>query len=264
MPSSEMIVVAASILVGLMIGSFLNVVIYRVPNGLSVVSPPSACPQCNTQIKFYDNIPVVGWLVLRGRCRACGHPISARYPAIEALTGVTFGAVACWAGVSWILLPLLYLVAISIALAMIDIDVFRLPNQIVYPSYPVAGVSLLAIALITGESVWWRILLSGLAMAALFMTIRRIKPKGMGMGDVKLAGVLGMYLGYFSWGALAVGTFAGFLIGGIVGMAVILWFGGNRKTKIPYGPYLIAGTWIGIIWGGDVAAWYLGLSQLGS
>lgn len=252
--------VAVVALAGLMIGSFLNVVIYRVPNGQSVVSPPSACPHCGSRVRPLHNIPVLGWLVLRGKCKDCNAPISARYPAIEAFTGLAFGLLAYWQGIQWLLLPLLFLAAISIALTMIDLDVFRLPNAIVYKAYPVAAIGLVASSFLDGTSVWWRIFAGGFIMWALYWTIRRIKPKGMGLGDVKLAGVLGMYLGFFGWGSLAVGIFAGFLIGGAFGVVVMLFLGGNGKTKIPYGPYLIAGAWVGIAAGQDIWTWYLGLA----
>lgn len=255
--------VAIVTVVGLMIGSFLNVVIYRVPGGQSVVSPPSACPHCGAKVRPMHNIPVLGWLLLRGECKDCGASISARYPAIEAFTGFVFGLLAFWQGMQWVLVPLLYLAAISIALAMIDLDVFRLPDAIVLNSYPVAAIGLLTEAFVGGHAAWWRIPVGGLIMFGLYWTIRFIKPKGMGAGDVKLAGVLGMYLGYFGWGSLAVGTFAGFLLGGLFGIFLMLFGGGSRKTKIPYGPYLIAGTWVGIIWGQQIWGWYLGLAAGG-
>ena len=147
---------------GLLIGSFLNVVIYRVPNKRSIVSPPSACPHCGMQIKAYDNIPVVSWLLLRGRCRGCGHPISIRYPLVELATGVMFAAVSLWIGREWAAAPaaahavdivtvilvgvaFLFLAAASIALALIDHDVHRLPDPIVLPGYVVGGVLLGAV-----------------------------------------------------------------------------------------------------------------------
>ena len=134
--------VAVCTVFGLAIGSFLNVVVWRVPRKESVVSPPSACPACGAGIRGYDNIPVGSWLVLRGRCRDCAEPISARYPLVEAGTGVTFGLVAWMVGPSWGLPAFLYLAGISIALALIDLDTFRLPNAIVLPAYPVTAALL--------------------------------------------------------------------------------------------------------------------------
>lgn len=139
------LLVVAATLVGLAIGSFLNVVVWRVPRGESVAHPPSACPRCGHVIRPRDNVPVLSWLVLRGRCRDCAAPISARYPLVEAGTAVLFGLTAWFAGPAWVLPALLYLAAVSVALALIDIDTKRLPNAIVLPSYPVA-LGLLALA----------------------------------------------------------------------------------------------------------------------
>ena len=139
------LVVAVATLVGLAIGSFLNVVIWRVPRGESVAHPPSACPRCGHAIRSRDNVPVLSWLLLRGRCRDCGNPISVRYPLVEAGTALLFAVTAWSVGASWILPALLFLVAISVALALIDIDTKRLPDAIVLPSYPVA-LGLLALA----------------------------------------------------------------------------------------------------------------------
>src|ERR1700712_4336651 len=125
--------------VGLAIGSFLNVVIWRVPRGESVVRPGSHCPSCDHPVRPYDDIPVVSWLLLRGRCRDCGEPISARYPLVEAGTSALFVVIAVHFGFSWALPAYLYLAAIGVALAMIDIDVHRLPNKIVLPSYGVVA-----------------------------------------------------------------------------------------------------------------------------
>ena len=137
--------------VGLLIGSFLNVLIHRVPAGKSVVRPRSACPACGEPIGERDNIPVLSWLWLRGRARCCGEPISRRYPLVEAGTGVVFGSVAAWTGLSWILPALLYLAAISIVLSLIDIELKRLPNAIVFPSYPIAALLLAVPALVYGN-----------------------------------------------------------------------------------------------------------------
>lgn len=180
---------------GLAVGSFLNVVIWRVPQGMSVVRPPSACPRCGHAIRERDNVPVVSWLLLRGRCRDCQEPISVRYPLVEAATGVLFVATGLFTGPSWVLPGLLYLVSISIALALIDIDTRRLPDVIVLPSY------LVALALLTlaswnpgGEADWGalvRALIGGAAMFALYLVLVLVYPAGMGRGDLKLSGVLG-------------------------------------------------------------------------
>src|SRR5450830_2175470 len=153
------------VVVGLLIGSFLNVVVWRVPRGESIVTPPSACPRCGHPIRARDNVPVLSWLLLRGRCRDCGEPISRRYPLVEAATGAAFGLTAWHFGVSWALPAYLFLAGISVALALIDLDTKRLPNAIVLPSYPVA-ILLLAFASWNpgGGSDWsalWRALIGG-------------------------------------------------------------------------------------------------------
>ena len=250
--------VAACALVGLVIGSFLNVVIWRVPRGESVVSPPSACPGCHRPIRARDNVPVVSWLLLRGRCRDCDEPISARYPLVEAGTAVAFAGVAAYFGAVWQLPAFLYLTAIAIALALIDIDVHRLPNAIVLPSYVVGGVLLAVPSLVAGD--YGQLLRAALAAAALYtfyFVLVLVYPSGMGFGDVKLAGVLGMYLGWLGWGELVVGAFLAFLVGGIVGGALMVSGKAGRKTKIPFGPYMLVGAFGGIFFGDALVGWYL-------
>lgn len=257
------LLVAACGLLGLVVGSFLNVVVWRVPRGESVVHPPSACPRCGHPIRPRDNVPVLSWLLLRGRCRDCGAPISARYPLVELGTAVAFLAVAWFAGPGWVLPALLYLAAISVALTLIDVDVHRLPDAIVLPSYPVAlGLLALASADPGGTADWAalvRAAAGGAAMYTAYLVIRLIHPAGMGFGDVKLAGVLGLYLGWYGWGALAVGFFAGFLVGGVVGIALLAAGRAGRRTAIPYGPWMLVGAWIGVVAGPALAGWYVGL-----
>jgi leader peptidase (prepilin peptidase) / N-methyltransferase len=245
--------------VGLFIGSFLNVVIYRVPAGLSVVSPRSRCPRCETEIKAYDNIPVVSWLILRGRCRSCGEPISARYPLVELATGLLFAWTAWWVGLAWDLPAFLYLAAIAVALSMIDFDTKRLPDAIVLPSYVVSAVLLALAALLDGR--WDDLLrgaLAGLALFAFYFLLAIIYPGGMGMGDVKLGGVLGLYLGWVSWGAVIVGTFAGFLLGAVIGIVVMVVGKGGRKTKVPFGPFMFIGTYLAFAAAAPLVDWYVG------
>ena len=243
---------------GLLVGSFLNVVIWRVPRGESVVHPRSACPACGKPIAPRDNVPVASWLMLRGRARCCGARIARRYPLVEATTALAFAAVAAWLGAPWALPAFLYLAAISIALAMIDIDVHRLPDPIVLPSYLV-GAALLALASLAGHDLGAlaRAALGGLAMLALYFLLVLIYPAGMGLGDVKLAGVLGMYLGWLGWGALVVGAFLGFLLGGLVGGGLMLAGRAGRKTMIPFGPFMLAGAWVGAVTAAAISAWYL-------
>ncbi len=245
---------------GLVVGSFLNVVIWRVPRGESVVRPPSHCPRCNRPISPRDNVPVLSWLILRGRCRHCGEPISARYPLVELATGVLFVAFAFRFGPHAELPAYLYFGAVGIALAMIDFDCKRLPDALTLPSYPV-GIGLLALAAGFGDD-WDAFIRALLAMAVLFVfygLLWFVYPSGMGFGDVKLSGVVGLYLGWVGWGALMVGAFGGFLVGGLVGIGVILFAGGGRKSRIPFGPFMLIGALIGIFAGQPLADGYRSL-----
>ena len=269
------LVVGFAALLGLVIGSFLNVVIYRVPAGVSLVAPASACPQCGHSIRARDNVPVISWVLLGARCRDCRARIPIRYPAVELGTAAVFSLVA-WAvagqsqpaslGAVQVLelVAFLYLGAISIALAVIDLDVRRLPNAIVLPSYLVGGALLTLAAVLAGEPQ--RLAVAGigaLASIVFYGILWFVKPGGMGLGDVKLAGVLGMYLGYLGWAQLAVGVAGAFLLGGVFGIVLMLLGRAGRKTAVPFGPWMLLGAWIGIAAGAPVAAGYLDMVGLG-
>ena len=253
-----MLVLPVTVL-GLLIGSFLNVVVWRVPRGESVSHPPSACPSCGHAIRARDNVPVLSWLLLRGRCRDCRAPISARYPAVEALTAVLFGLVA-WHLPAWAVPAFAYLAAIGVALALIDLDTHRLPNAIVLPSYPVLAV-LLTVAS-WGEGDWpalLRALIGGVALWAAYLALILAYPAGMGFGDVKLAGLLGGALAWLGWGAFAIGSFSAFLLGGVYSIGLVIAGRAGRKTGIPFGPWMILGAAVGIAVGEPLWDAYLGL-----
>ena len=249
---------------GLIIGSFLNVVIYRVPLSLSIVRPGSACPSCHTPISARDNIPVVSWLVLRRRCRHCGAPISARYPLVELGTAALWALLAWWALGDWALrAPLLPLVLVlagaGVALSMIDIDHHRLPDAIVVPLYPVTVVGLVVAGLLGSSWPWlaalegagvWLLLIGGLWLIS--------AGRGMGFGDVKVAPILGATLGWLSLGTSLVGLLAAFVLGGVVGLVLMLGRRAGRGTKIPFGPYLFAGALVGMLVGQPIWDAYVG------
>lgn len=245
-------------LFGLVIGSFLNVVVWRVPRKESVVRPPSHCPSCDTPIAPRDNVPVLSWLLLRGRCRHCGARISIRYPLVELATCGLFIAFAVRFGPHAALPAFLYLAAVGVALAMIDLDVQRLPDVLTLPSYPVALVLLGIAAGVDGTG--WPYARALIGMAILFgfyAALWFVYPAGMGLGDVKLSGVLGLYLGWLSWGALVVGAFSAFLVGAVVSVSVVLVRGGGRKTKVPFGPFMLLGVLIATFAGHPIAHAYL-------
>jgi leader peptidase (prepilin peptidase)/N-methyltransferase len=238
-----------------MIGSFLNVVAYRVARGESVAHPPSHCPACEAPIRARHNFPVLGWMLLRGRCFDCGAPFSIRYPLVEAGTAIAFAATgARFADHPRLLAAYLVFVAIAVALALIDLDVHRLPNVMVLPSYPLLAV-LLAIG---GEPhALLRALYAAAALFAFYVLIAVTAPGSMGFGDVKLAGVVGGVLGYLSWGALLIGAFGAFVLGSVVGVGLMITKKAGRKTALPFGPFMLLGAWVSILGAGDLGQYYL-------
>lgn len=251
--------IAIAAVAGALFGSFANVMIHRVPRRESVVRPASRCPSCETPIAPRDNVPILSWLLLRGRCRHCRARISVRYPIVEALTAGLFGLAAARLEPADLIafLPLFW---VLVVLSGIDIDHKLLPNRIVLPATAVMTVLLLGAALAgPGIGAWVRALVAGAASFAGFLVIALISPKGMGMGDVKLSAVLGMGLGYFGYARVFVGFFIAFLLGAVGGILLILARRGGMKSEIPFGPYLAAGTVIGILWGAGLTAAWLGL-----
>lgn len=251
-------------ILGLLIGSFLNVVIHRVPAGLSLVSPGSACPACAHPVRAFDNVPVLSWLVLRGRCRDCAAPIAARYPMVEIATGLLFVLVAWRFGPTPYAGAALVVTAAGIALVMIDLDHRRLPFGVT-AAMGVGTVIALAIdvarhgtdPVLTAvlAAVLWLGVYGGIWLAT--------AGRGMGLGDVALAPVLGLALGWLGWGPALVGLGAGFAIGAVVGVALVLAGKARAGSKVPHGPFLVSGAALGMLAGAPLAAAYLGLVGLG-
>jgi leader peptidase (prepilin peptidase)/N-methyltransferase len=275
MDGLSVIIIAIAGILGLVIGSFLNVVIYRVPRGQSIVSPPSACPRCGARIAPRDNVPVVSWLLLRARCRHCQEPISPRYPIVEAVTGLMFAGVAArfrvavdaptgiLVGSVLVIVLFLYFAAVSVALAAIDIDTHRLPNAIVLPSYAVTVLLIVAASISANDySLLLPAAIGGAALFAAYLLMALVYPGGMGFGDVKLAGLIGLLLGFMGWGELLVGAFSAFLLGGLFGIALLLSRRAKRRSGIPFGPWMLAGAWVGIFFGDRIWNGYLGLFGL--
>lgn len=251
--NSETIVVAfALFLFGLPLGSFFNVVAYRLPRGQKPWSPSrSHCPSCDAQISARDNLPVIGWLMLRGKCRNCGSEISWRYPAFEFITAALFAA--CGAKFGWhlTLIPALLLVSTLVIVSNSDLDMRIVPNAVLFVS-TLAGVVAMALAYPDDWLTWT---LSAVIAFVVMLLVALAYPRGMGMGDVKLAGVMGLYLGR----AIAPSMLVAFFLGTVVGLGVMAIRGvkAGRKTALPFAPFMALGGIFGIFWGEDVVQWYL-------
>jgi leader peptidase (prepilin peptidase)/N-methyltransferase len=237
---------------GLIIGSFLNVVAYRLPRGESLAHPPSRCPSCGAPVKPYDNIPVLSWLLLRGRCRNCKAPISARYPIVEAVTGALYAAVmwARWDDASGIALGILLVTAL-IPITLIDLDYRIIPNKITGP----AAIVAILIGVILDQDYVVEQLIAGAAAGGFFLLAAIAYPRGMGMGDVKLAGMMGLYLGRAVAFGVLVGLVAGVVVGGVIMARVGVKAG--RKQAVPFGPFLAFGAVVAIFAGDAVANAYV-------
>ncbi|WP_028060266.1 prepilin peptidase [Candidatus Solirubrobacter pratensis] len=249
MSTAAAAVVAA--IAGALIGSFLNVVAYRMPRRESLVRPGSRCPTCGSPIKPYDNVPVLGWLLLRGRCRACGAPVSARYPVVEAVTALLWAGVVLRFGAdSDVWLPLVF-VTLLVPVTLIDLDFHIIPNTLMIAG-AVAALALVP-AFESGDVV--EHLIAGAAALAFFLIAAVAYPAGMGMGDVKLAGVMGLFLGR----AVAPAIFTALIAGTLVGVVIIARFGAaeGRKKGIPFGPWLALGGVVGVFAGDALVDWYL-------
>lgn len=247
------LLVVAAALYGLVIGSFLNVVIYRVPAKVSVVRPGSACPGCGQPIGPRDNIPVISWLLLRGRCRNCAMSISPRYPGVELLTGVVFVATALRFGWSWSLPAEIVFVAGLVTLSFIDYDHLLLPRVIVYPlGLAVAALLVLAAAV---QGSWHRLGIAALCAAvefAVLFTINFVSPRSMGFGDVRFGPVIALALGWLGWRYAFIGFLAANLIGAVIGLGLIALRRAGRRTPIPFGVFLSVGAFLTMLFGGAI------------
>jgi leader peptidase (prepilin peptidase)/N-methyltransferase len=236
---------------GLLLGSFLNVVAYRLPRGESLAFPGSHCPSCETPIRPYDNVPVLSWLWLRGRCRACHDSISARYPVVEASTALLLVAVVlakgadrdAWLGLAFVLL--------LVPVTLIDLDHRIIPNKLML----LGTVVSVAILLLTDPDSITEHLIAASAAGGFLLVAALAYPAGMGMGDVKLAFVMGLFLGRSVGPAMLVALVAG----SVVGALIIARKGAQegRKTAIPFGPYLALGGLVGLFFGDPIVEWYL-------
>jgi leader peptidase (prepilin peptidase)/N-methyltransferase len=241
-------------LVGLALGSFMTVVAARVPAGESVVQPRSRCPHCDAPIRNRDNVPVLSWLLLRGRCRDCGERIPARYPLLELATAVLMATPLFVYDSVWIALGVAALLGLMPVISVIDLERRIIPNKLIYPALVVAPL-LLIVASVAGAPIDLVRAAIGFAAYGGALFVVAIVSRGMGMGDVKLAALIGLVLGSLSLGHVAVAAGAAIVLGA-VGAIVALARGAGRKGAIPFGPFLAAGAVVGGLWGPTIAEWY--------
>lgn len=236
-------IIALAALAGLLVGSFLNVVAHRLPRGESLIRPRSRCPRCGAPVRARDNVPVLGWLTLHGRCRDCGEPISRRYPAVELATGALYALVVATQDDALGIALGLVLVTALVPITLIDLDHRLIPNRITLP----AAAAALAAGLALDVGFVPEQLIAGTAAFAFFFLAAWLHPRGMGMGDVKLAGVLGLCLGR----AAAPAIFFALIAGVLAGIAVIVHLGAarGRRTAVPFGPFLALGAIVALLVG---------------
>jgi len=253
------VLVALFFALGLIFGSFLTVVIGRLPRGESIVRPRSRCPACGVEIRSRDNVPVVSWVLLRGRCRACGERISAEYPLVELATAALFAAAAVLVDPIYAASLAAPFLGIMLAIAVIDARHRVVPNRIVYPS-----LGLFAVAIVAGDLAGGGVdaLDAGFGLALYGVPLLLVAvavPQGMGMGDVKLAALIGLVLGSFGLSSVGVAAGVGVIGGGIGALVALALLGAGRKDQIPFGPFLAGGAVVATLLGPRIADLYLSL-----
>lgn len=238
--------VAYFLLLGLCLGSFTNVLISRIPSGESILGR-SHCTNCREKIANRDLIPIFSWLFLNRKCRNCDSKISVMYPLVECVTALLVLSTIFLLPTSPILIGWVVFAPLSVALSVIDLKLFRLPNSLVLTAAVTALLSVLIDTLVTGA---WKdfqtAIVTSLVVVIFFWTIRLISRGGMGLGDVKLAFPIGLLLGYLGWERAVLGLFIAFLLGAIVGIGLISFRGASRKTALPFGPFMLVGAWLSL------------------
>lgn len=247
------LIVATGIVLGLIIGSFLTVVVDRVPRGGSVVAPPSACGSCGRRLTVADLVPILSWLVLRGRCRTCGNRIGIEPVVLEVANTAVFVAFALEFGADPVLPAFWILGAALVALVCIDLREFRLPREISYTAFVMSAAVFTIAALTDGEpDRLWRPFVGAAIATAVMGLIHLGSRGGLGDGDVRLAPLLGLHLGHIGLAVVPVGLFLGFLFGALVGLGMIAAGRAGRTTPLPFGPFLAAGTLVAVFVGTDL------------
>ena len=242
---------------GAVVGSFLNVCIYRIPLGLSIVFPASHCFNCKKQLRWFHNIPLLSYFFLRGQCGFCGHPISWRYPAVELLNAVLYCLVFYYTRVSLLSLVLFVFVSALLVVMFIDFDHQIIPNVITYPGIPLGFVCSFAIPWVSWQDSLLGILVGGGSLwlvAFIYQVIT--KREGMGFGDVKLLAMIGAFCG---WRVILPVIFISSLLGTLVGVPLMMVKKGDSKMALPFGPFLVLGTLIYLFWGVTLVGWYFNL-----
>ena len=236
---------------GLVVGSFLNVVIYRLPLKESIIFPSSHCPECETKLKYYDLIPVLSYLSTKAKCRYCGEKISIRYPIVELLNALLFLLTFLKYGLNTEFIIFTILIASLIVVSFIDIKYQIIPNEITFSFIPLGII----LSFIFNHITFLNSFLGLIIPAGLLLLIAFIYKKGMGIGDVKLIGVIGVFIG---WKYALISIFIGALIGSVYGVYMILTNKMNRETRIPFGPFISTGAVIMILYGDILINWYIG------
>lgn len=248
----------AIFILGSLIGSFLNVCIYRIPRDLSIIRPSSKCPSCNTPIKFYHNIPILSFIYLHGRCRYCNTKIPARYPVVETLNALFYVAVAWRFGLGWHTPVLFGFCSAMIVITFIDLDFQMIPDAITLSGIPIGlitGSLIVPDPFARSSVVGFKDAFIGLiAGGGLFYIIAVLSRGGMGGGDIKMMAMVGSFIG---WKSIILTTFSGSLFGSVTGIFLMVFRGKGRKTKIPFGPFLAAGAIITLFYGQEILAFYL-------
>jgi len=246
---------------GAAVGGLLTMVIERVPAGAPVLRPGPACPHCAAPIRGWSVVPVVSWPLLLGRCGDCTEPIGAVHPVVELGTAAVFALLAWRVGPAPELAAYLYLAAVGVALTVIDLRVHRLPDALTLPAYPVGGGLLALASTVSGDGA--ALVRALVGMAVLFggyYLLAVVAPAGLGFGDVKLAGLLGLALGWAGWASLIAGAFLGFLYGGLTSLALLATGRVTAKTPVPFGPFMLAGAFTALLLGDDTVTGLLTLS----
>jgi len=248
---------------GAVIGSFLNVCIYRIPRNQSIIWPASRCTSCSNPINFYDNIPIFSYFFLRGRCRSCKAKISGRYPLVEALNAFLYLLVFWRYGLGWSTAIYFALCSALIVITFIDYDFQIIPDRITLPGIPiglVAGSFILPDPFLRATSLGLIASVIGAAggfsffYGVAYLSLRILKKEGMGGGDIKLMAMVGAFMG---WKTVLLTTFLGSLLGAVIGVGLMVFRGREKGSLIPFGPFLAMGTLISLIFGQEILMWYL-------